>query len=342
MLLSLKPTHLKRYKDIAWLFFKYGHADLLKTSGLDEFLENDDKTIAATKAPHARELADDLEKMGPTFVKIGQFLSTRPDLLPVAYIEALTRLQDNVGPFPFEQVEKIIQQEVGVRLSKAFTEIEPRPLAAASLGQVHRATMRDGRQVVVKVQRPGIREQMIDDLDSLHEVAEFLDAHTKLGERYEFVRMLEEFRRTLMHELDYRQEAQNLVTLGKNLEEFPRIIVPQPVDDYTSSRVLTMDYISGHKITALSPVIRTEIDGDALAEMLFRLPQANPGGWLFHADPHPGNVLLTEDCSIALLDLGMVARVTPRMQEGLLKILLAISEGRGTMSLRRCWRFRSG
>jgi ubiquinone biosynthesis protein len=171
---------------------------------------------------------------------------------------------------------------------------------------------------------------MVDDLDSLHEVAEFLDDHTKLGARYEFVRMLDEFRRTLLRELDYRQEAQNLVTLGKNLKEFDRIIVPQPVDDYTTSRVLTMQYVGGQKITTLSPLIRTEIDGDTLAELIFKayLKQILVDGF-FHADPHPGNVLLTQDCSIALLDLGMVARITPKMQDGLTKILLAVSEGRG-------------
>jgi len=328
--ISLKPAHLKRYKDVAWLFFKYGRSDLIETSGLDEFVEPDGQPPASDETPKAADLAADLEKMGPTFVKLGQLLSTRPDLLPVAYIEALTRLQDKVAPFPYDQVEKIIQHELGIRVSKAFSSIESKPLAAASLGQVHRAVMRDGREVVVKIQRPGIREQMIDDLDSLHEVAEFLDAHTKVGARYEFVRLLDEFRQTLLRELDYRQEAQNLVTLGRNLHEFQRLIVPQPIEDYTTSRILTMEFVGGQKITALSPLIRTEIDGAVLSELLFRayLKQILVDGF-FHADPHPGNVLLTQDSSIVLLDLGMVARLTPKLQDGLLKILLAISEGRG-------------
>jgi predicted unusual protein kinase regulating ubiquinone biosynthesis (AarF/ABC1/UbiB family) len=333
MTLSLKPVHLKRYKDVAWLFFKYGRSDLVKTSGLEEFVEDDErfKHKEEKKAdPKASELAADLEKMGPTFVKMGQLLSTRPDLLPLPYIEALARLQDNVGPFGFDQAEKIIAEELGVKLSKAFAHIDPKPLAAASIGQVHRATMRDGREVAVKVQRPGIREQMVADLEALHDVAEFLQGHTEMGKKYEFVRMLEEFRKTLLRELDYRQEAQNLILLGKNLKEFSRIVVPQPIEDYTTSRVLTMEYIGGHKITSLSPVVRTEIDGENLAEQLFQayLQQILVDGF-FHADPHPGNALLTQDSCIALLDLGMVARVTPRLQDGLLQILLGVSEGRG-------------
>jgi predicted unusual protein kinase regulating ubiquinone biosynthesis (AarF/ABC1/UbiB family) len=332
MSISLKPTHLKRYKDVAWLFFKYGRGDLVKLSGLEEFIDDDEKRKDAEKKgdPKATELADDLEKMGPTFVKIGQLLSTRPDMLPVPYVEALARLQDKVEPFGFDEVEKIIADELEVKLSKAFAHIDPKPLAAASLGQVHRATMRDGREVVVKVQRPGIREQMVLDLDALHEVADFLQSHTEMGKRYEFVRMHEEFRKTLLRELDYRQEAQNLVTLGTNLKSFPHIVVPQPIEDYTTSRVLTMEYIGGHKITTLSPVVRTEIDGASLAEELFQayLQQILVDGF-FHADPHPGNALLTQDCSIALLDLGMVARITPRFQDSVLQILLAVSEGRG-------------
>ena len=329
MVISLQPSHLKRYKDVVWLFVKYGRGDLVKSTG-DEMLDDVKPLAPDQPIASADELATDLEKMGPTFVKIGQLLSTRPDLLPVAYIEALTRLQDKVEPFPFLEVEKIICSELGVRLSKAFGSIDHVPIAAASLGQVHRATMRDGREVAVKVQRPGIRERMVDDLDSLQEVAAFLDQHTEIGKRYELERTVVEFRKTLLQELDYRQEAQNLTTLGANLKEFQRIIVPQPINDYTTSRVLTMEFIGGFKVTKLSAVVWTEIDGDVLAEEVFKayLKQVLIDG-VFHADPHPGNVLLTEDSSIALLDLGMIARVSPRMQDGMLRVLLAISEGRG-------------
>ncbi|MFL6531176.1 MAG: ABC1 kinase family protein [Chthoniobacterales bacterium] len=328
MAISLRPQHLNRYRQIAWLLVKYGRSDLVKQSGLEETLAAEQRATPKEKAK-ADELADDLEQLGPTFVKLGQLLSTRVELMPQAYIEALTRLQDKVEPFPFDEVEKIVANELGVRLSKAFSEFEPKPMAAASLGQVHKARLRNGRQVAVKVQRPAIRERMIEDLDALDEIAEFLDSHTDFGKRYEFGKMLEEFRRSLLRELDYRQEANNLTTIREHLQEFESIVVPEPILDYTTSRVLTMEYVHGKKITDLSPLGRMEFDGDALAEQLFRayLKQILVDGF-FHADPHPGNVFLTDDYQIALIDLGMVGRIIPTFQEQLLQLLLAIAEGR--------------
>jgi ubiquinone biosynthesis protein len=332
--ISLKSEHLKRYKDIAWLFMKYGRSDLVKQAGLEEALgeETSSGVVAAEMnvAPAAEELATDLEKLGPTFIKLAQLLSTRADLLPTPYLEALSRLQDKVEPFPYDEVERAVSTELGVRISKAFPEFDPVPVAAASLGQVHRARTRDGREVVVKVQRPDVREIIVADLEALEEVAQFLDHHTEAGKRYEFQPMLAELRKSLLRELDYRQEARNLITFGENLKEFERLVVPRPVEDYTTSRVLTMDWVSGKKITALGPLARVELNGAELAEHVFHayLQQILVDGF-FHADPHPGNVFLTEDSRIALIDLGMVGRITPRLQENLLQLLLAISEGRG-------------
>jgi ubiquinone biosynthesis protein len=333
--ISLKPQHLVRYKDIAWLLIKYGHSDLVQTAGLEEAILEEDRKTSDEAPREAKELASDLERMGPTFIKLGQLLSTRPDMLPLPYIEALARLQDKVEPFAFEEVERIVNTELGVRLSKAFAEFDREPMAAASLGQVHRAVMRDGRRVAVKVQRPNIREQIVADLEALEEIAEFVDNHTEVGRHYEFTKMLGEFRKSLLRELDYRQEAQNLLTLGDNLREFDRLVVPQPVGDYTTSRVLTMQYVAGRNITSLSPLVLLDIDGQALAEQLFRayLKQILVDGF-FHADPHPGNVFLTDDGRLALLDLGMVAHVSGRLQELLLQLLLAISEGRSDDAVR--------
>ncbi|HEU4451811.1 MAG TPA: AarF/UbiB family protein [Longimicrobium sp.] len=330
--ISLKGEHVKRYRDIAKLLFKYGRRDLVKSAGLEEALLAED--AAAEDVEHheavATELADDLERMGPTFIKLGQLLSTRPDLLPQPYIDALSRLQDRVEPFPAEESEGIVQQEIGVRVSKAFSEFGREPIAAASLGQVHRAALRDGRPVAVKVQRPGIREQIVQDLDALEEIADFMDRHTKAGKQYEFGRTLVELRKGLINELDYRREASNLATLSANLAEFDRIMVPTAVEDYSTSRVLTMEYVRGKKITSLSPLTRLEMDGEGLAEELFRayLKQILVDGF-FHADPHPGNVFLTEDGRIALLDLGMVGRVPPALQDQLIKLLVSVSEGNG-------------
>ncbi|MBC7912293.1 MAG: AarF/ABC1/UbiB kinase family protein [Pyrinomonadaceae bacterium] len=325
--ISLKTEHLKRYKDIALLLMKYGRSELVQKAGLEAVL---DENIQEVDAAEAVELAADLEKMGPTFIKLAQLLSTRADLLPPPYLEALARLQDNVAPFSFGDVEEIVSTELGVRLSKGFAEFAATPMAAASLGQVHFARMRDGRPVVVKVQRPGVRQIIVEDLEALEAVAEFLDSHTETGKRYEFQPMLLELRKSLLRELDYRQEARNLSTFGDNLREFAHLDVPRPVEDYTTSRVLTMEYIQGKKITALSPLARIDINGFALAEHLFHayLQQILVDGF-FHADPHPGNVFLTDHGSIALIDLGMMARITPGFQEQLLQLLLAISEGHG-------------
>jgi predicted unusual protein kinase regulating ubiquinone biosynthesis (AarF/ABC1/UbiB family) len=328
MALLLKPDRLKRYKDVAMLLIKYGRSDLISKAGLEDSVLPGE--LESATAASADELAADLERLGPTFIKLGQLLSTRGDLLPEAYLEALSRLQDNIEPFKFEEIERIVTSELGVRISKAFADFDPTPIAAASLAQVHRATMRDGRSVVVKVQRPNIRELIVDDLEALGEIAEFLDAHTELGKRYEFANMLTDLRKSLLRELDFTIESQNLIAIAENLDEFENIVLPDPIEDFTTTRILTMDYIPGKKITELSPLRLLEIDALGLADELFRayLKQMLIDG-LFHADPHPGNVFLTPDDEIGLLDLGMVGRVTRTFQNNLLRLLLAISEGRG-------------
>ena len=329
MAISLKPQHLNRYRQIAWLFVKYGRSDLVKNAGLEEVLEAE-QWVTPKEAAKAEELASDLEKLGPTFIKLGQLLSTRVELLPRAYLDALSRLQDKVEPFSFGDVEKIVSEDLSVRMAKAFTQFEAKPVASASLGQVHIARLRDGRAVAVKVQRPDIREALVDDLEALEEIAQFLDQHTEFGKRYEFTKLLEQFRQSLLRELDYRQEAQNLATFREQLQNYTLIILPAPIPDYCTARVLTMEYVPGKKITDMSPLARMDFDGAALAEELFRayLDQILVHGF-FHADPHPGNVFITPDYRIALLDLGMVGRVLPRLQEELLQLLLAISEGHG-------------
>jgi len=314
---AVLPEKLSRYAAVASLMLKYGR-------NVGETVDDQ----VPDEAPEA--LANDLEKLGPTFIKLGQVLSSRPDLLPPAYLEALTRLQDSVKPFPFADVQRIVEEELGARLSKAFSVFEETPIAAASLGQVHRAALRDGRLVAVKVQRPDIARTVASDLDALDEIAQFLTNRTGAGKRYDLVGMVAEFRMALEAELDYLQEANHLKLIAKNLEEFEAIVIPQPVEGYTSPRVLTMNYIAGTKVTKISPVAGLEIQGDVLADTLVRayLKQIVLDG-VFHADPHPGNVFVTEDGLLALIDLGMVGRLSPQMQDRLLKLLLAISEGRG-------------
>jgi predicted unusual protein kinase regulating ubiquinone biosynthesis (AarF/ABC1/UbiB family) len=339
--MNLSVFHLKRYRQIAALLWKYGRSDLARQMSAEKGFGFDEPSAAegepsaegakpASSEASPEQLADDLEAMGPTYVKLGQVLAGRPDLLPDAYLKALARLQDKVKPFAYTEVEAIVMAELGVRISKAFSRFEIEPLAAASLGQVHRAALRDGRAVAVKVQRPNIRQQIAEDFEVLEQIAGFLDGHTALGRRHRFLVTLAEFRQTIQQELNYEREAHNLIALGKNLQEFKLIQVPQPVMDYCTRSVLTMDEVQGQKITALGPLARLELKGAPLAEELFKayLQQVLVDG-LFHADPHPGNVFVTDDGHIALIDLGMVGHTAPVMQENLLKILLAISEGNG-------------
>jgi predicted unusual protein kinase regulating ubiquinone biosynthesis (AarF/ABC1/UbiB family) len=329
-MIPLHTRHFKRYRDIARLMIKYGQSDLVRRSGLAKAVADETPETNGLAGAEALELARDLEKLGPTYVKLGQVLSTRPEFLPAAHREALSRLQDRVEPFSLEEVERILTTELGMLVSHAYVEFDPLPVAAASLSQVHRAKVRDGRTVAVKVQRPGVREQIVDDLDALEDLATFLDHHTETGRRYEFHRLLDMLRRSLMQELDFRNEAQNLHTIIHNLACFENMIVPRPIDELSTSRVLTMDFVEGTKIIDVPEKTLSTFDRRALADELFEayLHQVLLDG-VFHADPHPGNVLLGPSGKVILLDMGLVVRVPPRLQEHLVKMLFTMSEGRG-------------
>lgn len=323
---GLRAKHVPRYAELGRLLLEHRGA-ALGTIGSDTTAKGLDLGAASDQdeSENAAKLAQELVAMGPTFIKLGQLLSTRADILPPAYLDALSTLRDDVDPFPTEDAVQVVEEELGVRVSKAFKSFRRRPVGAASLGQVHKATLRDGRAVAVKVQRPGIRAQAMDDMEVIAELAAFVDGHSDSAARIGFSGMVEEFRRALVDELDYRREAANLKTIGEQLERFRRIVVPRPVDDYTTSRLLTMSFVTGKSIASISPVARGEIDFRSLAEELIQayLDQVLVHGF-FHADPHPGNVLLTDDWRIGLIDLGMVAQVSPHVQEQLLRLLLAI------------------
>jgi len=327
MVLPIKTTHLKRYKDIALLLVRYGLYDIARKTGLDKILEKNQRE-ASRVTLEGEELARDLETLGPTFVKLGQFLSTRPDILPREYVDALGRLQSEVKGFSFEQAQETIEAELGIEVSEAFIEFDPEPIAAASIGQVHRALTRDGRTVVVKVQRPNIRETVMTDLEVIGAIAGFVQKNTEIGELYGVDDMFQEFNNSMLRELDYLQEMRNLITLRKNLREFNNIVVPIPIETLTTQRILTMGFIEGTKITLLPDSGKPDIDRTLLLEDTFRayLKQILVDGF-FHADPHPGNLVLTKDGRIGILDLGMVARITPGMREKLIRFLVAMSNG---------------
>ncbi len=330
MALAVRTEYLKRYKDIGALLIKHGWSDVAAKTGLVELVEKTDKDSKGKPEPddEGNELAADLERLGPTFVKLGQLLSTRPDIMPMKYIEPLSRLQDRVGSFPYAEVERIVESELEKKISEAFASFDQDPIAAASLGQVHRATLPDGQEVAVKVQRPRVKEGIIQDLEVLGDVANFIDRHTQFGDIYRLSEILDEFRNSVMSELDYKREAWNLTRMKEALVEFDRLYVPAPITSHSTGKVLTMEFVVGSKISNLNELQRRDLDAMELVEQAFSayLQQILVEGF-FHADPHPGNVFLTVDKRLALLDLGMVARIARSLQERLLKLLLAISEG---------------
>ncbi|MDX1760566.1 MAG: AarF/UbiB family protein [Christiangramia sp.] len=308
---------------------KYWNSDLLNETASNAMDEETARSFQDYEQT-PEELVEDLKQMGPTYIKLGQLLSTRPDLLPDRYLEALSSLQDDLPTIPYAEVQEIIESELGTKISKAFNSFEEEPLASASIGQVHLAELRSGKTVAVKVQRPGIRKKFMDDLDTLEEMADLAVKHTEVGKKYGFNDVLAELRRIMLHELDYLREANNLVTLGINLKDYRRLIVPQPIPDYTTSRVLTMEYVKGKKITSVSPLKKTENDYLPLVDELIEayLKQIVSDGFV-HADPHPGNIHLLENEKIALMDLGMVAQFSKQMKENLLRLLLGLSKNDG-------------
>lgn len=293
----LAPRYVPRLASTVGLFTRYGLADFARQQGLAALgagPEGDGDGDGGEPSPErAAAFRRRLVELGPAYVKLGQVLSTRPDLLPPAYISELTRLQDDVPPIATTEVEQVIESELGARLSKLFAAFDPEPLGSASLGQVHAAELRDGRPVVVKVQRPHVRAALVDDVEYFRELATFLAAHTTAGARVDLVGVVQQLERALADELDYRLEARNAAAFRRSLAEYPRLLVPRVIEAYSTERVLTTERVRGVKLDAISPLTRLDYDFAPVVDELTRayLKQITLDGH-FHADPHPGNVFV--------------------------------------------------
>lgn len=327
--MSTIPEKFSNYTKFISFILKYWNSDVFKAAS-ENALNNENFDDSELDYKNPEELAEDLKNMGPTYIKLGQLLSTRPDLIPEPYMKALEALQDDVEEIPYSEVQKIVEEEIGQRISKAFESFELQPLASASIGQVHLAILRSGKKVAVKIQRPGVRKNFTEDLDTLKELTDVAVKHSKTAKKYAVDEILDELRFILLNELDYVKEAENLIALGENTKKYPKIVIPQPVEGYSTSKILTMDYIDGQKITSISPISRIETNYKPLVDELVAayLKQIIFDGFA-HADPHPGNVHLTTDNKIALMDLGMVAKFGPDLREHILKLLIAISKYNG-------------
>lgn len=267
-----------------------------------------------------------LEELGPSYIKLGQAISTRSDLLPPEYILELSKLQDAAPTIPFEQVSRVIVEELGDPPEMLFREFCMTPEAAASISQVHRAIRHDGSSVVVKVQRPGARAKVEEDLLVLRDVASFLTHNTHLGRQYDYLGWLEEFAFTLRNELDFRREGHNADRIRENFREDRDLYVPTIHWDLTTRRVLTMERIEGLKLSDTNALASRGIDRRQLAKTCARivLTEVFKHGF-FHADPHPGNFFVQLDGSVALIDLGMVGRLDRDVRESLIRVTLAIA-----------------
>lgn len=326
----MELKHLDNYAKFFSFILKYYNSDVMKTASSTVLSPIETAENAEEYSQKPEELVEDLKKMGPTYIKLGQLLSTRPDLLPDQYLDALATLQDDVETIPYEEVEKIIEEEIGTKIKNAFALFDTAPLASASIGQVHRAVLPSGRMVVVKVQRPGVRQKFIDDLNSLKSMADFAVNNSKEARKFALNDVIEELRFILLNELDYNKEFQNLVTIRENLRKYRHIVIPEPIKEYSSGKVLTMDYIDGKKITTVSKLKQVETDFTPMIDDLVEayMQQIIVDGFA-HADPHPGNIHLTKDDRIALMDLGMVAKFSPKLQEKIMMLLVGLSKRDG-------------
>ncbi len=314
---------LRKYElhHIAAQFMNHQHDD--DDFSLEELHEEEEED-------HAAGLASALEELGPCFIKLGQLLSTRPDLLPPNYIDALSRLQNTVTPVPGDKITAIIENELGAPISELFASFDCEPLAAASMAQVHRAILPDGNEVAVKVQRPGARQRIEIDIEILHEVARFATRFTTYGKRYGFLQIVRELERSLGQELDFRLEAESTRLIGKQISEFTLLTTPVVYSEYTTRRVLTLSFIHGRQLAEVSREEFDALDSRSIAKELLSayLKQMVIDG-VFHCDPHPGNIFLADDGRLALMDFGMVGRFDADQKDKIILLLLAFSERLG-------------
>lgn len=324
-----KDLHLDRSRQLTGVLARHGLDYLVGSFGLERFgvtqrLFGRSARQGASKQPERLRVA--LEEMGTTFIKLGQILSTRADLLPPEYLAELIKLQDSAPEVAYEAVKKVLVTELGQPIETIFADFDPNPLAAASIGQVHAATLSDGTEVVVKIRRPGVVEQVEEDLEILKHLATTAARRWQFADRYDLVGLAQEFSDTLRSELNYVEEGHNAERFAENFSADPRIHVPGIFWEYTTSRVLTMERIRGTKINDLTGLDRNGIDRVALAEYAANvvLKMVCEDGF-FHADPHPGNFFIETDGRIGLIDFGMVGKLDDRTQEQLAELLIAIT-----------------
>lgn len=325
--------YVQRYREIIGVLVKYGFGGVIEQLELLPAFDLPRRLLRSARLrpdlplgyPQRVRLA--AEELGPTFIKLAQILSTRPDLIPPAYIVELSKLQDTVPPVPWEPIRAQIEAELGASVEKIFADLETEPVAAASLAQVHRATLHSGDQVVVKVQRPNIETVIETDLEILFDIARFLQTRTPLGKIYDFPEIAEDFAYTLRAEMDYRQEGRNTDRFRRNFAGEAHLHVPQVYWDYTTRRVIVFERIAGIKIDDVDALDAAGLDRHQIALHCARgiIQEVLIDGF-FHADPHPGNFfVMTNEAGepiLGIMDFGLVGHLSPRLKEDLVRLFV--------------------
>jgi ubiquinone biosynthesis protein len=323
--------HLNRYQRIIRILFKYGFDDLVDGLRIDQYLETGLKMInrkprsEIEKHSRPERFRMALEELGPTFIKLGQVLSTRPDLISAEYLNELAELQDNVPPFSFAEVEDIFLAETGKKPNELFEKFEEQPIAAASIGQVHRGRMQDGNEVVVKVQRPDIEKTIAVDLEILAYLATLMEQYLEELQGHQPSAVVDEFARSLSLEIDYRVELANIQRFARQFKGNTTIYVPLVYSDLSTERILTMEYISGIKTSKVELLRSRGYDLPLVAKRGANLvmEQVFVHGF-FHGDPHPGNFFILPGNVICFLDFGMMGRLSRQDREDFTNLMISI------------------
>jgi len=327
--------NLQRLREIGRVLVKYGWGDLVPRLGLLGFVERlrrrlrgEGEDVAADSLTTEQRIRMAFEELGPTFIKLGQVLATRPDLIPMSLIEELRRLQDRVPAFPASDARREIERELGRPVAELFATFDDRPIAAASIAQVHAATLRDGARVVVKVRRPGLESVIANDLDILTGLAGLLEDNVPESRQFSPRAIADEFRRSIWREIDLTREARNIERFGRNFRGDASIHVLRTYPELSGRAVLTMELIDGIKASDVAALEAAGIDRSALARrgVEFVVKQIFSHGF-FHADPHPGNVFVLRDGRIAPIDMGMMGVLDREMRDALLELLVGILLG---------------
>lgn len=325
--------HIARYGEIISVLVKYGFGDLLSRISLEKYFSFGKKFFKVRKKEKIEEISRwdrirlAIEELGPAFIKLGQFVSNRPDILPPDLIESLEKLQDSVAPFPYEEADEIIKKEFGMSAEELFYEFCKEPIASGSMSQVYRAVLASGEEVAVKVQRPRIDSIIAVDLEIMYNLASLIERHIHAFQMYNLTQLVEEFAGAVQKELDFTIEALHGENFRNNFRDDQTVFIPSVYRSFTTKKVITTDFVRGIKVSNVQGLLEAGLDPKLIAKRGAELilKQIFMFGF-FHADPHPGNILVKDGNVVCFLDLGMTGIITPASREKLGLIILGITE----------------